>query len=209
MFVSALTSTVRRGKAACVRALVAAKGIGHSIADCEGRTALHVACEGDLECTEERAEIVSLLLVAGSCRFALCEDSATFEWRAIVGPQTRACHVGQCRHAHADAPRTETALSLAGGNEAVRAVFLAGVDYWQRSRHGGHSWAMRRVVRAIMLARQRLDARARAAADDAAWLHLPEEIWLLVCGFLRSADFGPRCCAVTGLTRPASPGAAV
>ena len=63
---------------------------------------------------------------------------------------------------------------------------------------------MRDVVLAVMLVRQRLDAapqtaaaarptrrrRAIAAANTAHTLvHLPEEIWLLMCGFLRSADF--------------------
>ena len=61
-----------------------------------------------------------------------------------------------------------------------------------------------------MLTRQRLDAPAPAArevttrvtrrrsatkaalaARARALVHLPEEIWLLVCGFLRSADFPP------------------
>jgi len=82
-----------------------------------------------------------------------------------------------------------------------------GVDYWQRRLHGEHSLAMRRVVREIMLIRQRLDAApptpaavAVLATRDAAAthatqalvpVHLPEEIWLKMCGFLRSADFPP------------------
>ena len=90
----------------------------------------------------------------------------------------------------------------------MRAAFLSGVDYWQRTLHGGHSWAMRRVMEALMLTRQRLDApapaarevttrvtRRRSAATAAlaarTLVHLPEEIWLLVCGSLRSADFPP------------------
>ena len=66
------------------------------------------------------------------------------------------------------------------------AVFASGVDYWQRKRHGGHSWAMREAITALLLARQRLGTLAPAASP---LVHLPEEIWLAVCCFLRSADF--------------------
>ena len=86
-------------------------------------------------------------------------------------------------------------------------VFASGVDYWQRRRHRGHAWALREAVTALLLARQRLGARAAAkalappgrvlrsrsgsAARARALPHLPEEIWLAVCAFLRSADFMP------------------
>ena len=72
---------------------------------------------------------------------------------------------------------------------AARKVFASGVDYWQRKLHGGHSRAMKRAVLAMMLVRQRLDAEAAAAGAAHALVHLPEEIWLLMCAFLRSADF--------------------
>ena len=107
--------------------------------------------------------MVSLLLVAGGCRFALGGAAAN-----------------------------QTPLDCAAGDTAVLKVFASGVDYWQRKRHGGHSWTMRRVVLALMLARQRLDATRPVALAAPALVHLPEEIWLLVCGFLRSADFSPR-----------------
>jgi len=48
------------------------------------------------------------------------------------------------------------------------------------------------VVRTLILARQRLSARALdgvARAASGALHHLPEEIWLAALGFLRSADF--------------------
>ena len=81
-------------------------------------------------------------------------------------------------------------LALARGGAAVRAVFLSGVDYWQRTRHGGHGWAMQQAVRVLLLVRQRLDA-APPGADERTPLYLPEEMWLRMCGFLRSADFPP------------------
>ena len=167
---SALALAAQRGDAACVCALLAAKGIDHRIVDTGGyvcKTALHYAC------ANKDAAMVSLLLVAGSCRFALCYGDGD-------------------EHGY-DVPLTETPLSLAGDDTAVRCVFLSGVDYWQRRRHGGHSWAMRQVVLAIMLARQRLDDAPTpilGGGGARVLVHLPEEIWLLMCGFLRSADFG-------------------
>ena len=74
----------------------------------------------------------------------------------------------------------------------MRAVFLSGVDYWQHRRHGGHSWEMRQVVLALMLTRQRLDNAAPPTPAAGALVHLPEEIWLLMLGFLRSADYPPQ-----------------
>ena len=103
-----------------------------------------------------------------------------------------------------------TPLDHAAGHKGVVKVFASGVDYWQRRRRGGHSWALKEAVATLLLVRQRLDTRAavlqaapplgrralrsrsRALADAAAQLpHLPEEIWLAACGFLRSADFMP------------------
>ena len=62
--------------------------------------------------------------------------------------------------------------------------------YWQRRRHGGHAWAMKEAVMTLLLVRQRLDGPAAPAAASLL-AHLPEEIWLAVCAFLRSADFMP------------------
>ena len=76
-------------------------------------------------------------------------------------------------------------------------VFASGVDYWWRRLHGRHGWAMKEVVRTLLLVRQRLDAHALAEPAPAAagallpLPHLPEEIWLAALGFLRSADFMP------------------
>ena len=93
---------------------------------------------------------------------------------------------GGCRFLRDDGGKTP--LDCAGGHQVVRKVFASGVDYWQRRRHGGHSWALKEAVTTLLLVRQRLDALAPAAA---LLVHLPEEIWLAVCAFLRSADFMP------------------
>ena len=85
-------------------------------------------------------------------------------------------------------------VDAAKGFKAVLDLFASGVDYWQRRRHGGHSWAMKEAVLALMLTRQRLDnAPAPELLDHAAAEshRLPEEMWLRACSFLRSADFEP------------------
>ena len=119
---------------------------------------------------------------------------------------------GGCRFLRDDGGKTP--LDCAGGHQVVRKVFASGVDYWQRRRHGGHSWALKEAVATLLLVRQRLDAqgagvlppappaapprghalrsRSRSLAQATAQLpHLLEEIWLVACGFLRSADFVP------------------
>ena len=49
---------------------------------------------------------------------------------------------------------SEAPLDLAGADKGVRTVFASGVDYWQRRRHGGHAWALREAVVALLLGRQ-------------------------------------------------------
>ena len=110
----------------CARVLLAAKGLGHGRADYMNQTALHCACR------HKNADMVSLLLIGGSCRFAQCSA-----------------------HEGAGVPLTETPLALAEEHEEVRAVFVSGVDCRHRTRHGGHTWATWQVVLAVMLARQR------------------------------------------------------
>ena len=185
---TALTWAASRNDTEGVRALVAAKGVDHSPRHPHsGWTALHQAC------VHKNAAMVESLLVAGSCRFA----------REAAPMATR-----------------RTPLALAGVSKEVRAAFLVGADYWQRARHGGHAWSMRRVVRTLLLVCHRLGAalprdaapaaavavrtaRTARGGGGAAATHpavsaaarppprLPEEIWLLVCAFLRSADFLP------------------
>ena len=184
---TALDNSVVRNDAGLVRVFVAHQDIELGCRPGSAWTALHRACH------TENAEIASLLPVAGGCRFA----------REAAPELTR-----------------RTALDLVGDSKegrAVRAVFLSGVDYWRHGLHSGHSPAMRRVVRRLMLVRQRLaappptlytptsapmarptcrpgrTAPARASTPAARPLvHLRgEEVWLRMCGFLRSADFPP------------------
>ena len=49
---------------------------------------------------------------------------------------------------------------------------------------------MKETVTTLLLVRQRLDGPAAPAAGSLL-VHLPEETWLAVCAFLRSADFMP------------------
>ena len=112
----------------------------------------------------------------------------------------------------------------------MHAVFLSGIDYWQRGKHARHSTAMKHTVHALMLVRLRLSASASSGGntgagedgdkdadrdpgppvgagsvsaagahaqvgtpgsphEEACLPHLPEELWLAVCSYLRSADF--------------------
>ena len=179
---SALMMAAGHGHASCARALVAANGISlnQQNPQIDNRAALHIAC------WKRNTELAELLLLAGGCRFLLDDGG--------------------------DAP-----LDHAEGDKGVVAVFASGVDYWQRKRHRGHSRAMREAVTALLLARQHLGgraavaappnppaqgralrsttARAQAQASSAPaplpLPHLPQEIWLAVCCFLRSADFMP------------------
>jgi len=74
-----------------------------------------------------------------------------------------------------------TPLDDAKGHTGVATVFASGVDYWQRTRHRGHSCSMKEAVTTVLLVRTRLGSGLGP--------HLPEEMWLAACGFLRSADF--------------------
>ena len=173
---AALMLAVFKSDLSCVRALAAAKGTNINL-PCQAydnRSALHGAC------TLQRADVVEALLLAGGCRF-LRDDGGN------------------------------TPLDLAAGNTDVLKVFASGINYWQRKRHGRHSWAMKEAIATLLLVRQRLDAqgaasvppavpqghralRSRSLAPTHAAVrlpHLPEEIWLAACGFLRSADFMP------------------
>ena len=155
---------------ACARTLASAKGIDLNCRHQRtGRTELHAIC------ALKHAALAEHMLIAGGCRFA----------------HTTAGH----DHNGAPTKAGDTALALAAGDKAVTQVFASGADYWQRRLHSGHGWAMKEVVRTLLLVRQRLGAHAPAAPSPAAaggaLPHLPEEIWLAALAFLRSADFMP------------------
>jgi len=164
----------QQGHEACARLLLAAKGTNANLSLVAGGwTPLHKACSG-----EGNPAMAALVLAGGGNRFTKNMDG-------------------------------RTALELTTST-AIREVFHQGIDYWQRRRHAQHAHAMRQVVLALLLARQRLGtaalpapalapahvratraSRQRQQPTRALLVHLPEEIWLLVCTFLRSADFGP------------------
>ena len=171
---TAIISASEEGHAEIVDALLAADGIDANLATAPAgglgnRTALHVACKNLRGAA--RVEMAGLLLLLGGCRFRLDGGGST-------------------------------PLALAGGDTGVLKVFASGVDYWRRTRHGGHARALREAVVALLLVRQRLGhqaaapahgrvLRSRSAALAHALPHLPEEIWLAACVFLRGADFMP------------------
>ena len=159
---AALHDAAECGAVECVHALLAAHAADRPTAESR-QTALHMACAA------KNTAVASLLLVGGSCRFALASKFLLGE--GVFGDAT------------------ETPLGLAEGDKAMATLFASGIDYWQRRQHGGHSRAMKRVVLVVMLARQRLDTNSAVAGGAHGPVHLPEEIWLLMCGFLRSADF--------------------
>lgn len=193
----------RHGHAGCIRALLASEGIGVNHECKEGNTAIslaasynHTECVRTLvgargvdvnhrlpishwtplhrACSKKNAAMVSILLTGGGNRFAAGSKGEVPLSLAIVA----------------------TAAGTKVRDKVVFSVFSSGVDYWQRRRHAGHAWAMRRVVRTLLLVRHRLGTapavRAAGALPGAVFPglpHLPEEIWLAACSFLRGADF--------------------
>jgi hypothetical protein len=124
--------------------------------------------------------MVRALLLGGGCRFKL--TTSTFYLRQGTAGDG-------------------TPLGMTT-NPDVRTLFASGIDYWQRKHHAHHSWAMKEVVLTLLLVAQRMRAHADitqplAISSDAhqpvqhqprSLPLLPEEIWLELLGFLRSAD---------------------
>ena len=124
--------------------------------------------------------MVRALLLGGGCRFKLTTDKYYLR-QGTAGDGT---------------PLGMTT------NADVRTLFASGIDYWQRKHHAHHSWAMKQVVLTLLLVAQRMGVHAEitqplALSGDAhtpvqhpplSLPHLPEEIWLELLGFLRSAD---------------------
>ena len=204
------------GHAACARLLLAhnkprSGGVAHerprtnpNLATWQdGATPLYMACQNG------HAACVRLLLETPSTKVnaPMATGGRTPLHKACARGHARVAGMvlagGGCRFAKT--AQGFTALGMTSST-AIRALFRSGADYWQRGRHGSHSLAMRWMVADLFLIRQRVCARANAAAAAAAaaeqgqegrgqevrgqalpWL--PKEVWLTICTFLRSADF--------------------
>jgi len=155
-------------------------------------TMLHFFCEMAVRAAEYAGlgdfalEMVSFLLVAGACRFALNHDPC-YDHLESRTPLDFVRHemARRSSHAHAmpDVHKHDPQM-----DRALVAILLSGVEYWRRKHHGGHAWAMKEVVKTLLLVDQRLDAQA-VLNEPAGLPYLPKELWLAMCGFLRSADF--------------------
>ena len=183
---------------ACARALISANSIVRlNLLNCRHRecgwTALHMICE------TKNASLAEDLLIAGSCRFAPTLALTAVTWHAWHDARQwwSSGVIKNNRNEKYDLilglfkKGGDTALAVAAGDAAITRLFASGVDYWQRRLHGRHGWAMKEVVRTLLLVDQRLDANAALLAPHmpAALPYLPKEIWLVALGFLRSADF--------------------
>ena len=153
-----------------VRALVAVEGVDVNTATHHGSTALHIAS------AKGQTGAVRALLLGGGCRFMLTSNTFYANELGVPG---------------------DGSPFGAATSEEVRELFLSGIDYWQLRHHAHHSWAMRQVVCTLFLVEQRLDTMASVRARAPLALQssaptlppLPEEMWRVLCGFLRSADF--------------------
>jgi ankyrin repeat protein len=157
-----------------VQLLLKRKEVNASAATTNGVTPLHDACWGN------HPGMVRALLLGGGCRFKLTTNTFYLR-RGTAGDGT---------------PLGITT------NANVRTVFASDIDYWQRKHHAHHSWAMKEVVLTLLLVAQRMGAHADTTqpltlSSDAhppvqhqprSLPLLPEEIWLELLGFLRSAD---------------------
>ena len=207
---TALLYACENGSESAAQALLAVEGIDASLADSDGHSPLHYAASNHmlhtvqlllqqkevnanaatttaattgmtplhLACYRNHSGMVRALLLGGGCRFKLTT------------------------HAHLLSLGTSgdgTPLGMATDND-VRTLFASGIDYWQRKHHAHHSWAMKQVVLTLMLVAQRMGVHATTSTQSGdphtAVQHLPlslpllpEELWLEVLGFLRSADF--------------------
>ena len=188
-FDAALTFAACVGHDEVVRALLAVDGVACDSADVEDSTSLMLAVNlGHSECA----------------RALVAARGTNVNQRNMEHGQLTALHVACVRRGaklvelllHAGGCRFQldddgqTPLDLAAGDEGVLKVFAPGIDCWQRRRHGGHGWGTKEAVTTLLLVHQRLDEPAAGAAGTLL-VHLPEEIWLAACAFLRSADFMP------------------
>ena len=189
---TALTTASQHGRAGIVRTLLAVDGIDANHTNFEDGSALMMAVAfSKTSCARAlvAAKGININLKSphfgnGTALHFACGDLSGATRVEMVGLLLTA---GGCRFQLND--DGQTPLDLAAGDKGVLKVFASGIDYWQRRRHGSHAWAMKEAVTTLLLVRQRLDGPAPAAPSPL--VHLPEEIWLAVCAFLRSADFMP------------------
>ena len=110
-------------------------------------------------CRVGNAEMTTILLVGGACRLKTDGDG-----------------------------ELPVALAHNNGHEDTKKLFDTGIEFWWIKRHRGHCVGMRRLVYVALLlqnythSRKHRDSRARKH-----WL--PKEMWLLICSFIRSADY--------------------
>ena len=190
---TALIMASQDGHAEVVRALLAVGGIDVNPINVDDSSALmlavsysHTSCARALVAAKGiDINLKSPQFGNGTALHDACGDLHGTTRTEMVGLLLTA---GGCRFQLDDAGQTP--LDMAAGDKGVLKVFASGIDYWQRRRHGGHGWAMKEAVTALLLVRQRLDGPAAPAAGSLL-VHLPEEIWLEVCAFLRGADFMP------------------
>ena len=135
-----LLTAAKKGNTRAVQTLLKAKGIRVGLKPdlYPMEDALHIAAFFG------HTETVRAILLGGGCRFKLNHAYA----RGTV----RACF-------------SLTVDSPAG--LAVHSVLRSGVDYWQRRHHAHHSWAMKQVVQAILLAGHRLAVDAEGVDTEA------------------------------------------
>ena len=202
---TALIMASQEGHADVVRALLAVDGIDANLTatddDC---TSLMLAVlEGHASCVHALVVAKGIDVNLKSPHFgnatALHDACRDMSGAARVEMVKLLLTAGGCRFQLDDAGQTP--LDLAADDKGVIKVFASGVDYWQRTRHGSHGWAMKEAVKTVLLVRQHHGALALAPAcapaslspdlPEEIWLRMPEEIWLAVCCFLRSADFMP------------------
>jgi ankyrin repeat protein len=153
-----------------IQLLLQRKEVHANAATSIGETPLHLAC------LRNHPGMVRALLLGGGCRFKLTTNSQHLrQGLAPLGMTT---------------------------NPDVRTLLASGIDYWQRKYHAHHSWSMKQVVLTLLLVAQRIGIHAEitqppALSGDAhtpvqhpplSLPLLPEEIWMELLGFLRSAD---------------------
>jgi len=198
---TALHHACTQGELRCAEALLAAGAAPDRARTDNGSTPLVNACDFG------HADVVVTLLALGrvDAEHACHDDetplstAAANGWHRCVRAIAPHCDVNRrvCGRSALHVTRcadTAAALLLAGacrflhnrdgitpqeaayGNAAVVAVFDSGIDYWHRVRHAKHGHAMREAVATLLLVWARVGS-------------LPVEMWLLVCTFVRSADW--------------------